>query len=73
MTSLWNVQFLMVKHTAVQPGGDDGEDVINLLIGKLFSSWDVVPFAEAFSAAGCGGVLGDKDRVAFHWCLFSIL
>ena len=31
-----------------------------------------MPFAEAFSAA-CGGcVLGDKDRVAFGWCLFSI-
>ena len=57
----------------VQPDGDDGDDVIDLLISKLFAGRDSVPFFEAFSAT-CGGcVLSDKDWVAFCGCLFSVI
>lgn len=55
-----------------QPGGDDGDDVIDLLIRKLSAGRDSVPFIEAFSAAGGSCVLSDKDLVAFCGCLFSV-
>ena len=35
--------------------------------------WESMPFLQAATAARCGPVLGDKDRVVSHWRLLAVI
>lgn len=52
---------------------EDGEDVAFLRGVEGAAFGDVVPFLEAASAAGRGGVLGDEGRVVAHGRLFAVV
>ena len=50
----------------IEPLLDYLDDIVDLLCGQRVAFGDIVPPAQAGSAAGGGGVLGDEGGVASH-------
>ena len=58
---------------AAQPGHDDADNIIDLVIGQLDAGGNVVPFLQAFAAAGGSGMLSNKDGVVSHGGLLAVV
>ena len=49
-----------------QPPFQNGDNVVNLPLGQRPSLGNVVPFRQAFPAAGRGSMLGNEDGMILH-------
>ncbi len=56
-----------------EPATEDRENVRLLLGCQGMPFGDRVPFLKAATAAGCGAVLSDEDRVVAHWSLLAVI
>jgi len=56
-----------------KPATEDGEDVRLLFSCQGMPFGDRVPFLKAATAAGCGPVLSDEDRVIPHRSLLAVI
>src|SRR5271157_15448 len=56
-----------------EPATEDREDVRFLFGCQGMPFGDRVPFLQTATAAGCGPVLSDEDRVVPHRCLLAVV
>ena len=63
---LWNSLFL-------NPAHEDIRNMTDLPVIQFISGFDPVPFEQTASAAGSGGMLGNKNRMSPHGGLLSVV
>ena len=60
-------------HLFFNPAHNQINGIFLLFVRQFSAGRNTVPFFETTPAAGCGGVLSDKNRMIFHRCLMPVV